>query len=82
MATTQDMRYERNSTAEDSNRSPARWLIPLAIIVLAALAWAWYAASQKIITMGTTNTNGSQSSGLQSDLNNLGTPAQQNTTSQ
>lgn len=68
MATTHDMRYEE----QDSRSSRWSWLLPLALLALAALALASYLANDNNTTNGT-----DLNSSAQTELN---TPALNNPT--
>jgi hypothetical protein len=60
MATTQDMRYEAQDERDSTRRSAWTWLLPLAVILLAAIALASYYANQNNnngLNSGTTDTS-------------------------
>jgi flagellar basal body-associated protein FliL len=78
---TQDMRYEdsrrRGETVDDSKRSVWSWLIPLAILLLAAIALASYFSNNNNGANGTTNGASGANSGYSQTTDSTGvTPSQ------
>jgi hypothetical protein len=67
MATTHDMRYEsQKNERDDTRRSNWSWLLPLALLLLGAIALASYLANRDDTTIpaGTNGANTELNSGL------------------
>jgi cytochrome oxidase Cu insertion factor (SCO1/SenC/PrrC family) len=64
MATTHDMRYEEQNRGE-RRVSPWAWIIPLALIILAAIIYSAYATNNQTTTdNGLLNNNTTPSTGV------------------